>query len=171
MNDPGFVPFVDWQYMVDVALRDFRLSYLACIAMVAARGWGTIRIRKHRPLPFLAQPVWSTAFYWPVYVWAFEAPWSVWYETFVGVTGKATSENMAYALVHGWKVIYAGVLPLLLIVHIGAATQAFVNRFRCPTIPWQVSIPISVVVAALGAFFVESALLLAFLTNAMQRGV
>jgi hypothetical protein len=62
----------------------------------------------------------------------------------------------------GWAIIYASVPPLLLIACIGAAVQAGVNKSRCPSVPWQVSLPFPVVVAVLNVFFVESAWLVLY---------
>jgi hypothetical protein len=130
--------------------------------MVIARTWGAVRIRKYRTLPFIATPVWPAAFYWPLYVWGLQAPHSLWYQLFAGANYSNTKLAYEGIAIGGWTIIYASVLPLLLIAHFGAAAQGLVNEFRCTGAPWHISLPFPVIVAVLSVYFVESAWLVLF---------
>jgi hypothetical protein len=169
MQEAAHVPFVDWRRIVSIGVTDYGLTFAAAGAMVVARAWGAVRVRNHRGLAMTTTPIWPAAFYWPVYVWGLQAPQSLTYHLFAGVNYGGSHEAYQAASVYGWDVVYASVLPLCFIAHLGAATQGLVNGFRNPSSQGHISLPFSVAIVVLGVYFMNSAVLVLLGTVAYNK--
>jgi hypothetical protein len=146
--------------------HEFFLTWVACVAMCAVTAMYIIR-RRRRPAqsPFYSRSR-SLAFYWPVYVWGFEAPYSLITVQFSGSGGPRDAAGYIGISRIGWGFLFASACIGWLVVFLGATVQWLFGRLVSAARGTPVGFPIPVFTVYCAVVGLQAAIILLLLLSA-----
>jgi len=152
----------DPQPLLGEAISGYWLAYLACGVMIARRLWQLGKWRRLKNGQTRSWVLWPLAFYWPVYIWGWEALGSVVFGPMAGCwsgapgTGTGTTLSLLSA-----GAVYASAFAWVLVVSICAITQVLINRqLGIPS--YSPAIPMPTLAVFLNVIFVNSSFVVVF---------
>jgi len=138
-NSPLFDPFeLPW-----VVYFDFKLTGLACLAMVGGRMLALRRYRRMKTAGLVVPTPWPLAIYWPVFVWAVQAI-GAFYSGF-----QFSGPRSLVGLLGTWEYAYGGVIALVCVISLCTTIQWLVHRATAANTRFAPSLPLP----AFGAIF------------------